>query len=171
MSIFFYGCISIDGYLSGKSHDLSWLYESGSVEEANYEEFYKTIDITVMGRNTFDEIIKMNSFSEAYPTTTNYVFTTHDDFDVKGAIAVSGNVKEFINKIDKDKNVWIVGGGRMLTSLLDEGLIDRMYLQIAPVMIGNGIPLFFNSDVKKRFKLIEVNKYGQFAELIYDKIV
>lgn len=33
MAVFFYGCITLDGYLATKEHGLGWLYETGSLEE------------------------------------------------------------------------------------------------------------------------------------------
>ena len=170
MSVFFYGCISLDGYLSGKNHDLSWLYESGSPEETSYEEFYKSMDIAIMGRNTFNEVSKMGSISEIYPSTTNYVFTSHDDINTDSVTAISGSLADFIETIDKNKNIWIVGGGGILSTLLNENLVDKMYIQVAPVIIGEGIRLFQNKELSKRFKLLDVKQYGQFAELIYGKI-
>lgn len=42
-----------------------------------------------------------------------------------------------------------------------------MILQIAPVLLGDGIPLFSQKEGRKRFVLKEVKKYGPFAELVY----
>jgi len=56
MSVFFYGCITIDGYLADKNHNLDWLYQTGEIEETGYESFYKSMDITIMGKRTFNEI-------------------------------------------------------------------------------------------------------------------
>ena len=41
MSIYFYGCVTMDGYLSDKAHNLDWLYQTGPTTETDYEEFYK----------------------------------------------------------------------------------------------------------------------------------
>ena len=30
MAVFFYGCITLDGYLATKKHELDWLYDTGS---------------------------------------------------------------------------------------------------------------------------------------------
>lgn len=169
MAVYFYGCISLDGYLSGKDHDLTWLYNIESDVETEYEEFYTSIDITIMGRNTFNEVSKMSSFTKSYPTTTNYVFTNHN-IDVEGVISVSGDIIEFVKNIESDKNIWIVGGGGILHSLLEKNLVDKLYIQIAPIILGEGIRLFLNSDIEKRFNLREVKKFGQFAELVYEKI-
>ena len=50
-------------------------------------------------------------------------------------------------------------------------MIDCLILQIAPVLLGEGIPLFTQKEALKRFLLQDVKKYGQFAELIYTKIL
>ena len=39
MSVFFYGCITLDGYLADKNHGLSWLHETGSPDETDCDRF------------------------------------------------------------------------------------------------------------------------------------
>lgn len=54
-------------------------------------------------------------------------------------------------------------------SLLDENLVDSIIMQIAPVLLGKGIPLFSQKEVLKRFRLKRVKKYEQFAELVFER--
>ncbi len=61
MSVYFYGCVTIDGYIADKNHNLDWLYQTGTTEETDYEEFYKSMDITIMGKKTFNEIEKLEN--------------------------------------------------------------------------------------------------------------
>ena len=77
----------------------------------------------------------------------------------------------FVKQTGKDKNIWIIGGNTILSPLLDGNMIDCLILQIAPVLLGEGIPLFTQKEALKRFLLQDVKKYGQFAELIYTKIL
>lgn len=170
MSAFFYGCITMDGYLADKKHSLDWLYQTGSIEETGYESFYKDMDITIMGKRTFREIENMENIGSLYPTTQNYVFTHAEHLSVKEFIPINGDVVEFVKQIGGDKNIWIVGGNTVLAPLLDHDMVDHMIIQIAPVLLGMGIPLFSQKEALKRFCLKEVKKYGQFAELIYSKI-
>ena len=76
MSVFFYGCITLDGYLADKNHGLNWLHETGSPEETDCDRFYSEMDVTIMGRRTFEEIARLENAASYYPTTENYVFTT-----------------------------------------------------------------------------------------------
>ena len=169
MSVYFYGCVTMDGYLADKDHNLDWLYQTGTTEETDYETFYKNMDITIMGKRTFREIEKAGNIESCYPTTQNYVFTHSDACAQKGFIPVSGDIVEFVKQIDKEKNIWIIGGNTIVSPLLDHNMVDTIILQIAPVLLGAGVPLFSQKEALKRFRLKEVTQYGQFAELVYEK--
>ena len=168
MSVFFYGCATLDGYLADKNHGLSWLHETGSAEDTGYEDFYRSMNVTVMGRRTFEEIARLEDAATVYPTTENYVFTHAGRLPCKGFIPVSGDVPSFVAKLG-EKNIWIVGGNTVLAPLLERDMVDHLIVQIAPVLLGEGIPLFTQKDGLKRFHLDEVKRYGQFAELIFSR--
>lgn len=169
MSVFFYGCITLDGYLADKNHGLSWLHETGSVEETGYEDFYRNMDVTMMGKRTFDEIASLENSASIYPTTENYVFTHTSSLPQEGFIPVNGDVVRFIENLDSDKNIWIIGGNTILAPLLERNMVDHLIIQIAPFLLGEGIPLFTQKEGLKRFQLDKVKQYGQFAELIYKR--
>ena len=169
MSVFFYGCMTMDGYLADKNHNLDWLYQTGTAEETGYESFYQSMDITIMGKRTFQAIENAENIDALYPTTQNYVLTHSENLSLKGFIPVDCDVTKFVKQFERDKNIWIIGGSTVLSPLLDHDMVDCMIIQIAPVLLGDGIPLFSQKEVLKRFFLKEVKKYGQFAELIYCK--
>ena len=170
MSVYFYGCVTMDGYLADKSYNLDWLYQTGTLEETGYNDFYKNMDITIMGKRTFAEIEKTDNAAFLYPTTENYVFTHSATLSQEGFIPIEADVVEFVKQIDNNKNVWIIGGNTILSPLLYHNMVDNIILQIAPVLLGEGIPLFSQKEALIRFYLKEVKKYGQFAELIYQKV-
>jgi len=160
----------MDGYLADKNHNLDWLYETGTIEETGFESFYKNMDITIMGKRTFNEIENIENIGGLYPTTQNYVFTHAESLSAKEFIPINYDVVEFVKQIERDKNIWIIAGNTILAPRLDNHMVDNMIIQIAPVLLGMGIPIFSQKEGLKRFCLKEVKKYGQFAELIYSKI-
>ena len=167
MSVFFYGCVTLDGYLADRDHGLAWLHETGSAEETGYEDFYRKMDAAIMGKRTFEEVAQLENAASFYPTTENYVFTHADSLPQKGFIPVSGDVAEFVAGLSPDKNIWIIGGNTILAPLLERDMVHHLVIQVAPVLLGEGIPLFTQKEGLKRFRLEEVKQYGQFAELIY----
>ena len=167
MSVFFYGCVTLDGYLADRDHGLAWLHETGSAEETGYEDFYRKMDAAIMGKRTFEEVARLEDAASVYPTTENYVFTHAGSLPQKGFIPVGGDVAEFVSGLGPDKNIWIIGGNTILSPLLDADLVDCLVIQIAPVLLGAGIPLFTQKEVLRRYRLEGVRQYGQFAELAY----
>lgn len=168
MSVFFYGCVTLDSYLADKNHGLSWLHETGAAEETGYEDFYRSMDVTIMGRRTFAEIAKLEDAAGVYPTTENYVFTHAGSLPCEGFIPVSGDIPRFVESLG-EKNIWIIGGNTVLTPLLERDMVDHLIIQIAPVLLGEGIPLFTQKEGLRRFHLDEVKQYRQFAELIFSR--
>ena len=122
-----------------------------------------------MGRRTFGEIEKNGNPAAAYPTTENYVFT-HRELTCPGFTAVNGNPVEFVKKLEQNLNIWVVGGNTILAPLLDSDMVDYLIIQVAPVLLGAGIPLFTQKETLRRFRLETVRQYGQFAELVYCRI-
>ena len=169
MSVFFYGCITLDGDLADKTHGLNWLHETGSPEETDCDRFYSAMDVTIMGKRTFEEIARLEDADGVYPTTENYVFTHSASLPQKGFVPVSGDVVEFVTKLGPDKNIWIIGGNTILAPLLERDMVDHLIVQVAPVLLGEGIPLFTQKEGQMRFRLDEVKRYGQFAELIFSR--
>jgi dihydrofolate reductase len=170
MSVYFYGCITLDGYLADKDHQLDWLYETDSGEETSYESFYKNMDIMIMGKRTFSAIETIEDIDRIHGTTKNYVFTHDKSLSVKGFMPVDADVVEFVKQIEGDQNVWIVGGNTVLAPLLEHDMVDTLIIQIAPVLLGAGVPLFTQKEMLKRFHLEGVKQYGQLAELTYSLV-
>lgn len=170
ISVYFYGCATLDGYLADKTHGLDWLHQTGTAEDTGYEGFYRQMDVTIMGRRTFREVESLGSPESVYPTTRNYVFTHDSTFLHAGFTPVRGAVPDFVAELGRDQNIWVIGGGTVLAPLLDCGMVDHIILQIAPVLLGGGVPLFTQKETLRRFHLERVQQYGQFAELTYAKL-
>jgi dihydrofolate reductase len=139
------------------------------VEDTDYEDFYARMDVTLMGRRTFREVERLGNPAEVYPATENYVFT-HRPLHQAGFTAVSGSPAAFVERLDRAKNIWVIGGNTILAPLLDRDLVDHLIIQVAPVLLGKGIPLFTQGEALRRFRLDAVKQYGPFAELVYGRL-
>ena len=148
-----YTAMSLDGLIAGPNHELDWLDSaSGGADDFGYQEFYDSIDTTLMGNATHRVIL---SFGEApNQDKKNYVFTRgplppaaeHAEF-------VSGDIAGFVRALKEQRglDIWLVGGGQINTVLLNAGLIDEMVLTVFPPVLGAGIPLFAPGAVRAGF--------------------
>ncbi len=168
MSIVFYGCMSMDGYLADRNHQLEWLYQSGTPAETDYDAFYARMDVTLMGKRTYDTIKDVPGISKMYQSTRNYVFTHQTSPLLAGFTAVHGDICELAVSF-KPSNIWVIGGNTILKPLLEADLMDELIIQVAPVLLGKGIPLFTQDEGERRFKLMQVKQYAQFAEMTFHR--
>ena len=138
----FGGAASLDSFFAREDDAMDWLLwgkEVGSISAA----YWKTIDTVVMGRRTYEVAVKMGT--TAYPGVKNYVFskTMRDSPDERVEI-VSSDAGAFVKKLKRQKGngICVMGGARLAHSLFEDGVIDEVGLNIHPVMLGSGIPLF-----------------------------
>ncbi|WP_336822549.1 dihydrofolate reductase family protein [Sporosarcina sp. USHLN248] len=125
-----------------------------------------------MGKRTYDWIIKENSGEFPYKNKECYVFSRSIIENTEDVKFVNGNINRFVNKLksQEGKNIWIVGGGELLLSFIEEMLVDEMIITVAPTILGKGIPLFREGNQQLNLSLKGMRRFNQFAELRYKVI-
>jgi len=64
---------------------------------------------------------------------------------------------------------WIVGGGDLAGQFYDRGLLDELIIQVAPVTLGRGMPLFPREVASPPLRLVSATTYGGIlVELRYE---
>jgi dihydrofolate reductase len=144
---------SIDGFIAGKDGNTDWLFTDG---DFGYQAFYDSIDTTIMGYNTYYYIRNFAEFP--YPDKRNYVFTRKERMADENPVQfVMGDVADFTRKLKAEdgKNIWLIGGGRINSILLNANLIDQMIISVHPTALGQGVKLFRDESLKNfNFRLI-----------------
>lgn len=167
--LIFYGAISVDGYIARENDSLDWLLGTEGEDEIGYADFYATVDTILLGRKTYDQILIHSPEKFPYEGKECFVFSRTTTGSNGVVQFVRDNPVAFTQslKAQSGENIWIVGGGDVLHPLILERLVDEFIIQIAPSIIGRGIPLFIPGDADLRLTLIDVRHYKQFAELHY----
>jgi dihydrofolate reductase len=57
------------------------------------------------------------------------------------------------------KDIWLMGGGELIASFLDEHAIDEFVISVIPVFIGDGIPLIARRHRHTRMDLQSVERF------------
>lgn len=153
--ITFGGANSVDNFIARADHATDWLVWDDEVAAISAA-YWKTIDTVVMGRKTYEVALKMGTTS--YPGVKNYVFsrTLHKKPDTKVEI-VADDAVQFMRtlKSQPGKGICVMGGGELAHSLFEADLIDEIGLDIQPVMLGVGIPLFHALTRQLNLELLE----------------
>lgn len=161
---------SLDGYIATKEESLDWLEQVQGEGDNGYSQFYETIDTVILGRKTFDWLVSQQLSEWPYAEKECYVYTHQQISDSLEDINFTEQpVTSLIHTLRQrpGKDIWVVGGGELIYSFLEECLIDELIITVAPVLLGGGIPLFKEGFDPLKLTLQGTKTYGQFVELRY----
>lgn len=159
-----YIATTLDGKIARKDGSLDWLFALANPNQIDhgYGQFLSTIGTTVMGKNTYNEILGFG-VDWPYAGMHSYVVTTDNDFKstTPDTLIVTTNLTEFVNDLKKknEKDIWLIGGGQLIASFLENELLDRMILTLIPTTIGEGIPLFPEIAIETSWTLTSVERF------------
>jgi len=153
---------SADGYVARTDGNLDWL--TGRPKPEGFyglPEFERTTDAKILGRKTFDRSVQMGARFSA--DAVRYVFSRRPPpaSVPAGVTFITESIGTFAKRIRKQagKNVWIMGGGEIIGSFLDEGAIDEFIITVVPTLIGEGIPLFAPRHREVALRLLGVQQF------------
>jgi dihydrofolate reductase len=159
---------SLDNYIARQDGGSDWLHWSKEVAEISAK-FMKTVDAVVIGRKTYEVMLGFGQTS--YPGAKNYVFSRSKkkrDALKKSLAAkkkkadknveiVTEDATKFVRELKrkKGKGIVVFGGGELARSLFEADLIDQVVLNIHPVLLGSGIPLFHEMKQQIDLELLD----------------
>jgi dihydrofolate reductase len=135
---------SADGYIARPDGDLEWL-TSRPAPEGFYgmDAFMRSIDTKLLGRKTYEVSLRLGAKFDR--KSRHIVFSRQAPLAdaPPGVEFVNGAIGPFVSRLREQpgKDIWLMGGGDLIASFLDEHAIDEFVISVAPVFIGDGIPL------------------------------
>ena len=166
---------SLDGFIARKDNTVSWLdgyadvYEGGASEDSG-EEIVKAIDCYVLGSRTYEHALELGW---PYGETPTVVLTNRQlPSNRKSVEFCSGDVNKLMDETLAPRfgNIWVVGGAMVCDTFLRLDLVDEIRLTIAPILLGDGLRLFANSGIERRWQLKEDVAYKSgFVALRYSR--
>jgi dihydrofolate reductase len=133
---------SADGYIARRDGDIDWLTNRPAPKGFyGIPKFAKSIDATILGRKTFDISLEMGATYRA--DDVHYVFSRRPapSSAPAGVEFVTESIGAFVKRLHNKagKNIWMMGGGEIIASFLDEGAIDEFFISVIPTFIGDGV--------------------------------
>ncbi|WPR70337.1 dihydrofolate reductase family protein [Flavobacterium sp. NG2] len=137
---------SLDGYIAKPNDDLSFLkIVEKEGEDYGYAEFTATIDTIIIGRKTYDYVVKEIGASHYDNGKRDvYVITRTRRSDIGKVKFYTGVLNELVKKLKNEtgKTIYCDGGAEIINELLKNDLIDELIISVIPILLGNGTRLF-----------------------------
>ena len=134
---------SVDGFIARRSGDFDFLPEGGG-EPHGYNEFMASVDVLVIGRNTYEKVLSF----EQWPYGDKRVVVLSSRAippNIRGAVIeqMSGSPAEIRDRLAASGAAHAyIDGGITVQRFIGARLVQRLVITRVPVLIGEGIPLF-----------------------------
>ena len=144
--IIFSCAMSLDGYIADQQDGYAWIKGDGdrrldTIEKWDYPAFLSTVDTVIMGRRCY-ELGQHKDFKDQ-----QVIVASRQKLGDPSVILTSDPIKTLTDlKTQDGKNIFVFGGAKLTQSLLDADLIDTFIIGIVPIILGQGIRLFDQSQ-------------------------
>jgi dihydrofolate reductase len=173
--------VTLDGFIEGPNGEIDWCQmDENSGTDDFFDDFLPSIDTILYGRVSYDLWGQYQPGEQASPSEKKiwqavhskkkYVFSKTPKED-PGATYISTPVSAAVKEIKAQpgKDIWLYGGSNLVTSFINEGLVDNYLLAVFPVILGAGKPLFSNIETRIGLILKKVEASGSGVVLMsYD---
>src|SRR5215813_12064706 len=156
---------SLDNFIARADGGCDWILMDDEVMN-EFPKFFASFDTVLVGRKTYDSALLQNPETGQEPSgymgMKTYVFSrTMRESSNAGVKIISDNAGEFVRNLKNEsgKDIWLMGGGILATSLLKERLVDEIGVSIQPILLGSGVPLFPDIGMQVDLQLLESKTY------------
>ena len=164
---------SLDGYIAKPNDDLSFLkLVEKEGEDYGYAKFTDTIDTFIIGRKTYDYVLKeIGSSHYDNGQRDVYVITKTERPGVGRTTFYTGNLAELVKQLKSinGKNIYCDGGAEVINELLKFDLIDEYIISIIPVLLGNGTTLFKDGRPEQQLEFVSAKTFDTGLTQLYYK--
>jgi dihydrofolate reductase len=174
--------VTLDGYFSGMSDDISWAHKGN--EDAEWNAFVadnaRAGGMLLLGRITYelmagywptpDAMKNYPDVAEGMNNLPKVVFSrTLDKASWQHTRLVKGDLAGEVRAMKKEagEHIAILGSGSIVSQLAQEGLIDEYQVVLNPVVLGKGRTMFDGIKGKLTLKLTKTRTFSNGNILLY----
>lgn len=167
-----YLAISLDGFIARENDDVSFTYPRSF---SNFKKMARAAGNYVVGRRTFELGSKAKHFPLRNALT---VVMTSDPSKVNnkspGRITVTDDTPSKVIATLKKRGfgtVLLGGGTKLVSSFLKQGLVDEIYFDVMPIVLGSGKKPFDSQEkYEARLRLIDIKKFSKNEFRVHYKV-
>ena len=160
-SVMMFIAMSLDGYIAGPGDDLGFLETvERDGEDYGYQSMLNEVDTVVLGRRTYDQVMRLNA-GLAYGDRETYVVSRQASESSGNLHFHQGDPALLVHmlRLKPGGKILVDGGAEVLHDLFWHRQIDECIISIIPVLLGNGVKLFRDDRPRQALKLVQAKTY------------
>jgi dihydrofolate reductase len=167
MKVILYMAISADGFIATKDGDSEWVSE---VDVPIFDKKIKDFGCIILGSKTFQQFR-----GKYFPKkdAINIVISSNPEINSKDGSVYAKSPKKAL-EIAKNKGfekVLLIGGGHINGSFLKEKLVDEIFLDVHPLIFGEGIKVFEGFETRLNLEKVDFELLDKGQVLLHYKVL
>jgi dihydrofolate reductase len=140
--------MSLDGFIAGPNGEADWIVHDPDID---FTALFKQFDAFLLGRKTYEAM--QNQSGPKMSGANVYLFST--TLRDAAGVVLSNDPAAVVAalKAKPGKDIWLFGGGDLFRSMLEQRLVDRVEVAVIPVLLGAGLPLLPETQMRSQLKL------------------
>lgn len=161
MKVILFMAVSLNGIIARENNEEDFLSDD------NWITFAKLVNDTgcvIWGRRTHEVVKKWEQkFHDQIRNVKKVIVSGSGNVGIGEDYVLAKSPEEALSALDKDgfEQVIISGGSVLNTSFAKAGFIDEVIVNVEPVMVGKGIPLFSPDNFELQLELLEISKISK----------
>jgi dihydrofolate reductase len=158
MKVVMYMAISANGFIATENGDENFLSHENWEKFCDLANKYKNF---VVGRRTYEAV---KNWKDGYGlddlNVDKVIVSQGASHNLDSAYTLATSPQDALAKLEEKgfEDILLIGGSALNTAFARAGLIDEMILNVEPVVIGKGIPLFSSDTFEFQTELISIEK-------------
>lgn len=165
MDIRMYMAISVDGVTARYNGDEDFL------SSGNWDRFVELAEESgsfVVGRATYEAVKDWDNHSYSNVDAKRIVLTSNEKFDTDDEYQTASSPEEAIELAEDSgtDSLLVTGGSSTNTSFFKKSLVNRLYLNVEPTIVGSGINLI-NEEIDVDLSFVRMSRTEDILHLEY----
>lgn len=150
--------ISLNGIIARENNEEDFLSHDNWI---TFVELARQTGCMIWGRKTH-EVVRTweKKYWNEIRGVRKVIVTSKPNFSIEEECVLASSPREALSKLEQEgfESVILTGGSTLNSSFAKDGLIDEVIVNIEPVVIGQGIPLFFPQEFELKLNLLNLRK-------------
>lgn len=174
--------MSLDGFIASLDGDVAWLDQCGvpdapmgDAADMGFVQLMQSVDCLLMGRGTAEKLASFQLTAAQWPYGDTPIYILSNSLPaVPPALAANarllrGSLTQALAELSSRGHLLLyVDGGALVRSCIEAGLVQRLVVTIAPIILGQGIPLFAGLSAPVKLNQCAATRYANhFVQLEY----
>lgn len=161
MKVILQNAVTLNGFIAGKRHATGW------ISAQDWRSFLRLVNnagVMIVGRTTHDLMRKSGEYKK-FSKILTVVLTKNPKLarEQNRLIVTTQAPKQIIANLRKRgfKKAVVAGGGKLNTAFMRAGVVNELFVDVHPILIGQGTPICAPAAFTRKLKLLSCRKISK----------